>query len=173
MNFTHLMPDHTQPAQSLLQQYSNYLLLVVLSDEMVKLALETTQFDMESTDDVLCQIVLPEHLELSRPGTMLGALKLQLYANRRTPNLNHSFIAVSTRAELRAHPPSGGAYYPLMLNTLSTQEEMVAELKNSMFNALRRVRTNQRSGEIAAALKIIGPAASLAATVYKYSHGIP
>ena len=173
MNFTHLMPDHLQPEQGLLQKYTSYLVLVALDDDMIQLVLDTTRFDFESADNVLCQIVLPEHLELAKAGTLLGALKSQLYANRRTPNIFHSFIASTTKDELVAHPPSGGEYFPLMLNTLETYDEKIAHLKQSVFDAIHRTKIVNKSEKIATSFKVLGPAASLAATIYRYAHGIP
>lgn len=173
MNFTHLMPDEKQPSQELLQKFSNFLLIVVLSDEMRTFALDAVKFDMESSDDVLCQLVLPEHLDLAQPGSLLGSLKRQLDANRRIPNTNHSFIAASTRAELTSHPATGGEYYPLMLNTLLDNHQKVEHLKACIHEAIHRSSTISTSEKIVTTLKAFGPAASLVAGIYRVSHGIP
>ena len=167
MHFTHLMPDHLEPSQDLLQKYENYLVIVVLSEEMRQLVLDVAKFDLGSSDDTLCQIVMPEHIELSVPGSLLHAFQRQLDENRIFPSTHHSFLAVSTRMELMRHPPAGGGYHPLLLNTYATQQEKIDVIKCTLIKALQRGSEANVSGDAKHALKVLMPAASLIASVLR------
>lgn len=167
MNFTHLMPDHLEPPQELLQKYENYMVIVVLSEEMRQLVLDVAKFDLVSSDDTLCQIVMPEHIELSAPGSLLHAFQRQLDENRIFPSAHHSFLAVSTRVELTRHPPSGGDYQQLILNTYSTREEKINAIKRAVNAALQRGPGTNGPGNAGQALKVLAPAASLIASVLR------
>ena len=173
MNFTHLMPNEKQPPQALLQRYEKYLVIVVLSDGMKRFIMDTAKFDFESSDDTLCQLIFPEHLELASAGSMLAYFRQQLVENRRVPNTNHSFIAASTRTELLHHPTAGGQYYPLMLNTITSEDKMIALLKQTIAAALHRTALEQTSERLAKSLRTFGPAASFVASVYRLTHGLP
>lgn len=167
MNFTHLMPDHLEPPQELLQKYENYMVIVVLSEEMRQLVLDVAKFDLVSSNDTLCQVVMPEHIELSAPGSMLHAFQRQLDENRIFPSAHHSFLAVSTRMELMRHPPGGGEYQQLILNTYATREEKVDVIKRTVSAALRRGSGTNGTGNGGQALKALAPAASLIASVFR------
>jgi hypothetical protein len=172
MNFTHLLPDHHEAPQETLQKYQSYLVIVVLSEEMRKLVTDTSRFDLESTSDVLCQIIMREHIEIATPGSLLDAFRRQLGNNYLVSSTDHSFMATATRSELTSHPASGGAYFPLMLNTLSNEEEKVALIKQSIADAVNRSRHVDVSIQLEKKLKVLGPAANFVAAMYRISHGI-
>ena len=173
MNFTHLLPDNQNAPQEILQKYQTYMVIVVLSDEMRNLILDTSRFDLESSKDVLCQIVMPQHMAIATKGSLLNSFQLQLEKNYLVPDTHHSFIATANRSELIQHPASGGAYFPMMLNTLSNEAEKIALIKQSIAEAIERATHMEISTQLQKTLKMYGPAANMVAAIYRMSHGIP
>lgn len=174
MNFTHLLPSSTEPPQELLQRFDHYLVVSVLDDAMAQLVEQVAGLKMRWAEKTLCQIVRPLDFDIALPGTVLEQVKRCVQRNPRAPSgHDHSFVACATRSEVLTHPPTGGLYVPLFLNTLSSAEERSEKVSAAVSEAISRSGRLQVDEAMRSKLQSAAAAASVVASLFRIKLGLP
>lgn len=134
MNFTYLLEGPSEPAQELLQQYEYYLAIVVLSEDMSTLVLDSAGFELKSSEHALCWLVQPKHLETAPKGGTLNRLHAFVKKENIYTNIDHSFLAFASRNDLIKG--SGGCYVPLHLHSKENDAKRKEIIKRAIDAAL-------------------------------------
>ena len=174
MNFTHLLPSGAEAPQELLQRFDHYLVVAVLDDAMATFVEEVAGLKMQWSEKALCQIVRPLDFDIALPGTALQAVRKAMERDPRAPsNHDHSFVACASRREVTAHPPEGGLYIPLFLNTLDSPLEKENAISAAVSEALSRSGKLSVDETVRNRLQSAAAAASVVASLFRIKLGLP
>lgn len=174
MNFTHLLPTSDEPSQELLQRFDHFMVVSVLDDAMAQFVEKVAGMKIRWAEKTLCQIVKPLDFDLALPGTALDEIGRCLRRDPRAPsNHDHSFVACASRSEVLSHPPKGGLYIPLLLNTLKSDSEREESVSAAVSEAIGRSGRLKVDEEMRKKLQSAAAAASVVASLFRIKLGLP
>ena len=143
-------------------------------DAMAKLVEDIAGLKMQWSEKALCQIVRPIDFDIALPGSALQAVRKSMDRDPRAPsNHYHSFVACASRREVIAHPPVGGLYIPLFLNTLDSSLEKQNAISAAVSKALSRSGKLSVDEEVRNRLQAAAAAASVVASLFRMKLGLP
>jgi hypothetical protein len=138
MNFTHLVESpEIVPDQEMLQRFSCYLIIVVLTEEMVDFVLEKVGLELKYSDSVLCWILRPIHFRTAVPGSILARINQAMLTHKLYGQIEHSFLGVITKKQL-FNSGEQGNFVPLYLHAEDDPEKRSKILREAVFNALKK-----------------------------------
>jgi hypothetical protein len=136
MNFTHLVESpEIVPDQEMLQRFNCYLIIVVLTEEMVDFVLEKVGLELKSSNSAFCWILRPVHFRTAVPGSILARMHQAMLTHKLYGQIEHSFLGVITKKQL-FNSGEQGSYVPLYLHTEDDPEKRSKILREAVFNAL-------------------------------------
>ena len=168
MNFTHLVEGTDDPRQELLQRFKHYVVVVVLTDDMIEFVLDKVGFDMRASETTLFWVVQPKQLRQAPPSSALGRLNALVVANKIHSQIEHSFIAAASRDDLDAPDGKAGMIKELGLHGTDDETKRTMKLKAAVTRALDRAAPPKES-EIGDRVQLVVTATEIVKAVFTIS----
>lgn len=168
MNFTYLVDGADDPRQELLQRFKHYVVVVVLTDDMIEFVLDKVGFDMRASETALFWVVQPKQLRQAPPSSALGKLNALVAANKIHSQIEHSFIATASRDDLQAAERNTGMIEALNLHVTDDATERTMKLKNAVTRALDRAAPPKNS-EIGDRVQLVVTATEIVKAIFTIS----